>query len=150
MMFNISNHPCHAERTTWSPEQIEAARELCGDGIIDIPFPSVTPDMTNEQLMSIAREVARDIAGQIGIKRFVKGACGCMVAGQFQLTFAIVSELQKLGIPCYTGDSIRVAEEVVQPDGSVAVVHHFKFAGFREYMPCIVGQDAIAETIAFG
>lgn len=128
MLFNISNHPCHMEKSTWSPEQIDDAERLFGAGIIDCGFPACTPDMSDEQLRSIAREVARELKGNAAGQ-----PAAAMVAGHYIMVTYLVAELQKAGIPCYVGDSTRVAEEVTQPDGTVAVVHHFQFAGFRAY-----------------
>lgn len=128
MLFNLSNHPCHAEKSTWSQEQIADAARLFGEGIIDCGFPACTPDMSDEQLRGIAHEVARDLKGQSAGK-----PAAAMVAGHYILVTYIVAALQEAGIPCYVGDSIRVAEEQVQPDGSIAIVHKFQFAGFRAY-----------------
>lgn len=130
MFFNISNHPAHAEKTTWSAEQIHAAADLTGDAqIVDMGFPACTPDMSDEQLRGIAHEIARDIAGMAdGSQRHA-----AMVAGHYAMTVYVVAELQAAGIACYIGDSIRVAEEQVQPDGTVAIMHRFQFAGFRKY-----------------
>lgn len=137
MLFNLSNHPRHAEKTTWSKEQIADATRLFGEGIIDVGFPACTPDMSDEQLRGIAREVARDLKGQAAGK-----PAAAMVAGHYIMVTYLVCELQKVGIDCYVGDSTRVAEEVVQDDGSIAVVHRFQFAGFRKYPAIMLEVDA--------
>ena len=124
MFFNISNHPAHIENSTWSALQIQEA-EILGEGpVVDIPFPKIVPDMTDEQIAGIAREVARDIKGMC------TGGDGAMVAGEYVTTIRIIAELQKVGVNCYFGQSERVAEERIE-NGKTVVVHKFIFAGFR-------------------
>lgn len=125
MFFNISNHPCHVEKSTWSREQVEAAKVIGGE-VIDIPFPTVTPDMSDERIASIAREVARDIKGMSHNR-----LSAAMVAGEYVTTIRIIAELQKVSIPCFFGQSERIAEER-EENGQVVVVHKFMFKGFRK------------------
>lgn len=125
MFFNISNHPAHTENSTWSPEQIAEANKLGGE-VVDIPFPTVTPEMSDEQIAMIARETARDVAGM------AEGTLSAaMVAGEYVTTIRLIAELQKVGISCYFGQSNRIAEERIE-DGKTVVVHKFIFAGFRK------------------
>ena len=126
MFYNISNHPIYSEKTTWSAEQQAEAKRL-GGTLIDVPFPTVTPDMSDEQLRSIAHEVARDLAGQTpyGDQRVA------MVAGEYATTILLIGELQAMGFTCLFGQSERIAEERIE-DGKVVVVHKFVFRGFRE------------------
>lgn len=148
MLFNLSNHPANVEKSTWSSEQKAAAAEMFGEGIIDLGFPACTPDMSDEQLRGIAHEVARDIAGaakaQLGVSNLRDGKypVGAMVAGHYILATYLVCALQAEGIPCYVGDSVRVAEELEQNDGTIAVVHRFQFAGFRKYPAIMLEDDA--------
>lgn len=127
MLYNITNHP--VDGGTWSPEQIDVATKLFG-GIVDVGFPATTPDMSDKEMTRVAEEVARDIAG---MARRDGGKAAAMVAGHYVMTCYLVRELQFRGIECYVGDSNRIAEEQVQPDGTVAIVHKFQFAGFRKY-----------------
>lgn len=132
MFFNITNHPCHSEKTTWSAEQIAAANEMAGE-IVDFGFPACTPSMTDEEIQNAARGVAMDVIGSLRGKGDDAVHSAAMVAGHYIMTVYLVRELQTRGIPCFVGDSSRIAEEVVQDDGSIAVVHRFKFEGFRRY-----------------
>lgn len=125
MFFNVSNHPIFTEKSTWSKEQREIAKIIGGE-LVDIPFPAITPDMPNDQIMMIAREVARDLKGMS--KNTLSAA---MVAGEYATTIAIIAELQKVGIPCYFGQSERIAEER-EENGQVVVVHKFVFRNFRK------------------
>lgn len=129
MFFNISNHPAHVEKSTWSAEQIAEAMTLGGD-VVDIPFPTVTPEMSDEQIADEARDVAVAVAFAAGT-HLAGEKSAAMVAGEYVTTIRIIADLQKLGIPCYFGQSNRVAEERVE-DGKVVVVHKFVFAGFRK------------------
>lgn len=129
MFFNISNHPANAERTTWSAEQIEAAAKLGGE-VVDLPFPTVTPDITDDEYRAIAREVARDVAGMWRGRTDGRKEMVAMVAGEYVMTIMIIAELQALGFTCYFGQSDRVAEERME-DGKLVVVHKFVFRGFR-------------------
>jgi hypothetical protein len=54
-----------------------------------------------------------------------------MVAGEYVTTIRLIAELQKFGIDCYFGQSERVAEER-EENGTLVVVHVFKFRGFRK------------------
>lgn len=154
MFFNISNHPCFAQNTTWTTEQVQAANKLAGE-VIDFGFPACEPDMSDEQIAQIAHATALDIVGTYRaatgrVPSILHKDVAAMVAGHYIMVAYIVGELQAAGIPCYVGDSTRVAEEVVQDDGTVAIVHRFKFAGFRKYPDMIVGGDKIAMAIAQG
>ena len=125
MFFNISNHPAHAERTTWTPEQIAEANDIAGE-VIDIPFPVVKPDMSDETIAQIAKGVALDVRGMANGQ-----PAAAMVAGEYVTTIRLIAELQKFGIECYFGQSERVAEER-EENGKLVVVHVFQFRGFRK------------------
>ena len=136
MFFNISNHPCHVEKSTWTDEQIQTAISMTDDErIVDWSFPAVTPDMNDEQLQVVANKVAKHISEMACLNG--NHGHAAMVAGHYAMTIYLVAALQRYGIPCYIGDSVRVAEEQVQPDGTIAIVHRFQFAGFRKY-PAII------------
>lgn len=125
MFFNISNHPCHTEKTTWSPEQIAAAAEIAGE-VIDLPILSPNPDMSDDEIARYARALAKDVEGMANGQR-----AAAMVAGEYCTTIRIIGELQARGIACYFGQSARIAEER-EEDGKVVVVHKFVFQRFRK------------------
>lgn len=129
MFFNISNHPCNAERTTWSKEQIETAAKLGGE-VVDLPFPAVNPDMSEDEYRAIAHEMARDVAAMWRSHTDGRWEMAAMVAGEYVMTIMVIAELQALGFTCYFGQSDRVAEERME-DGKLVVVHKFVFRGFR-------------------
>lgn len=124
--YNISNHPCHAEKTTWSAKQIAAAEELGGE-VVDIGFPKITPDMSDEELARVCHAVALDIKGMA--MKDEKSAA--MVAGEYCATIMIIAELESAGIKCVFGQTERKVEERIE-DGKLVVIHNWDFAGFRK------------------
>lgn len=130
MFFNISNHPAHAEKSTWSPEQIHAADKIAGE-VVDIPFPEIKPGMTMEERRTAAHSLVEKIETDY-IDHLQDGeAAAAMVAGEYIQTILLIAELQNEDIPCYFGQSARVAEER-EENGQVAIVHKFVFQGFEK------------------
>jgi hypothetical protein len=123
LFVNLSNHPVAA----WSKRQREAAQALgLGDPVeLEGGMPLVPPVADADEI----RRLARDIAD-----RAVKeGACGAFVAGEFSLTYALVSTLQARGVRCFTATTERESVETVGEDGSVQQVSRFLFVRWREY-----------------
>lgn len=121
MFINISNHPS----AKWPEAELTDAKRLVNNGeVVDFPMPPISPNMTDDQL----RELARDVAGTAQ----KMGAEAAMVAGEYTATILIISELEARGIPCYFGMSERVAREVPREDGLVDIVHTFEYRGFRK------------------
>ena len=118
MFINLSNHPS----SKWSAEQVEAAR-VYGE-IVDLPFPVVDPKGDEVHVSALADEYCRKVQAM---------AAGYPVAvhvmGEMTLTFAIVSRLQALGIPCYAATTERIITEL--PEGRKESV--FRFVRFRKY-----------------
>ena len=56
MFVNLSNHPSNR----WERAQLETARENYGE-IVDMPFPQVTPDASNDELQILAQEYVQRI-----------------------------------------------------------------------------------------
>ena len=125
MFFNVSNHPIFAEKSTWSEEQKSVAQHM-GGKLVDVPFPTITPDMSDGRIRGICHEVARDIAGSVPYG----DAKVAMVAGEYTATILLIAELQLYGFTVVFGQSERVAEERIE-DGKVVVVHKFVFKNFR-------------------
>ena len=55
MILNLSNHP----HENWPEKQLRTARAY-GD-VIDLPFPPVSPDATEEELEQTALQLLRQI-----------------------------------------------------------------------------------------
>lgn len=125
MFFNISNHPCHTEKTTWSQEQIAAAAEIAGE-VIDMPIFSPSATTTDKEIADAARRIAKEVVEASNGQR-----TAAMVAGEYCTTIRIIGELQARGIACYFGKTERVVEER-EENGEVVVVHKFLFCGWRK------------------
>ena len=119
IFLNHTNHPSDK----WSSEQIAAA-EIFGE-IIDLPFPAIPPEFDKEE---VAKKVAENLKK---ILSFEPAAVLCQ--GEFNYTFAMVSELKKNKIPVFAATSERMVSSVVQEDGSSRSVSTFRFVKFRDY-----------------
>lgn len=127
MFYNISNHPS----SKWTEGQLEAARKLGGE-IVDIPFPAIEPEMTDREICSLADELVRKVQKQAAAH---EGPSCAMIQGHYIMTVILVGNLThgQVAMKCYAAETRRVAEEVKQEDGTIAILHKFEFAGFREY-----------------
>ena len=84
MILNLSNHP----HLNGPEKQLRAARAY-GD-VIDLPFPQVSPDTTEEELEQTSRQLLRRI---VEMK-----PDAVMVMGEFSLVFMLVDALLDDGI----------------------------------------------------
>jgi hypothetical protein len=89
MFANISRHPSRV----WPQEQVEAALALSKDGIVDIAFPYISPDMDENNVRKIARKLASTIDE--------KGVSAAMVQGEYSLTIFLSKLLAQKGIDVY-------------------------------------------------
>ena len=120
MIINFSNHP--SER--WSVEQREAA-EAYGR-IVDLPFPIVPPEATEEGISRMADECVEQMTeAAAGDERPV-----VHIMGEMTLTFAIVARLMARGITCLAS----ATERIVRTDPEGNKVATFKFVQFRRYV----------------
>jgi hypothetical protein len=119
-MINVSNHPSEK----WSEAQLQAAQELDGRTVIDVPFPNVDPTWDTKRICVEAEDLAgfiRNVAR--GGSRYV------MVQGEFSLTYNLVRELRDAYFVPVCATTERVCNE--NPDGTRT--YTFKFVQFREY-----------------
>lgn len=132
MFVNFTNHIS----TAWSPEQIDAA-SLFGE-IIDIPFPSVPPEASEEEIRTLSEKNCSEILKTLNeVKENAnteepdnkKNMNVVHVMGEMTLTFAVVSQLKEKGITCIASTTKR--EVTTLPDGSK--VSTFQFVRFRKY-----------------
>ena len=119
IFLNHTNHPSEK----WSPEQIAAAK-IFGE-IQDLPFPNIPPQFSEEEIKKIVAENLKKILS------FEPTAVLCQ--GEFNYTFAMVSELKKNKIPVFAATSERIVSTVIQDDGSSKSVSTFRFVKFRNY-----------------
>lgn len=118
LFLNLSNHPS----SSWTAEQLAAAREF-GE-VVDMPFPQVAPDATEEGIGKLADEqvaLIREYAREHDVT--------VHVMGEMSLTYRLVSRLTALGIRCVCSTSYRIVKD--EGDGKRLVEFHFN--KFRSY-----------------
>lgn len=116
--INCSNHPS----TKWSEFQLNTAKTL-GE-VVDVPFPSVEPELDEEGIKTLAESVISQIKEAAGASDIT-----VHIMGEMCLTFAVVCELMAMGIPCVASTTRHIAKEM--PDGTK--ISQFEFVQFRRY-----------------
>lgn len=116
---NHTNHPS----ARWSREQTVAAQTY-GE-IVDVPFPSVSPQSTSEEIRELVQSNAEKI---LAIK-----PAAVLCQGEFNYTFAMVERLKNFGVTVVAATTERVSHEEILPDGTTRQVSTFNFVQFREY-----------------
>lgn len=119
IFLNHTNHPS----SKWSVEQISAAK-IFGE-IIDFPFPNIPPQADEIEIKKIVEENLREILN------FSPAVVLCQ--GEFNYTFAMVTELKKNNIPVAAATSERIVSTVIEEDGSSKSLSTFRFVRFRNY-----------------
>ncbi len=115
MFVNFSNHPSEL----WKDDQIAAAKEY-GD-IIDVPFPNVLPEFSEDDITRLADESVEKILS-------LKPKC-VLCQGEFTLAFAVIKRLLAAGITTVAACTQRNVTIV----GDVKM-SEFKFSRFRKYI----------------
>lgn len=118
LLINVSNHP----NNKWPDAQKEAAL-VYGDTTIDIDFPKLTVDSDRTQ---IATAILNEIQSEI-IKH--KALTTVHIMGEMVMTYQLVNELKKRGIPCISSFSERISKEV----GDNKKTSEFNFEYFIEF-----------------
>lgn len=119
IFINVSNHPS----SKWASEQLEAAKQF-GE-VIDIPFPNVAPEATEEDI----NQLATDILQQIDWLHVSKDSVPVVhIMGEMTLVYNIVTKLKSCGVTTLASTTVR---DVVEKDGVKTSV--FKFCKFRKY-----------------
>ena len=110
----------------WTEEQLEATRALgCGEAVELLGgLPELDPDMDDDQIEQIARDLASRAVAQ--------GAAGVCVDTDPSLTFALVAELQARGIKCFAPATRKVTEER-EVDGVLRKNTTLRFARWRPF-----------------
>lgn len=112
--INFTNHKSEA----WEQKQIDAAREY-GE-IMDIPFPNVDPQCSEQEIKEIGEQCCREILWH--------NPEAVLCQGEFTLTVEIVQRLKSAGVRVLAACSERV---VTEREGIKTSV--FRFVRFREY-----------------
>lgn len=119
MLINFTNHPSHL----WNEIQTKSALEY--GPIEDMPFPSVDPTFTTEEVKQLAQKYFTKIE-----KKYPKAV---LVQGEMTLCYHIVSLLKKANIKVLCACSQRVSTEETDADGNTVKKSLFQFIQFREY-----------------
>ena len=121
VFINFSNHSVE----NWSDDQITAAKELCcGNEIIDIAFPSVSADASEEDIFKLAEECAKNIIS--------RSPAAVMCMGEFGICHRVVEILKDNNITTVYSCSERSVTETVTSEGTEKI-SVFKFVKFRKY-----------------
>ncbi len=123
MFFNVSNHPT----TKWGIPQKEAAYDLGGDILVDIPFPNVPPEMGTDGIVDLARQILEKIRGYCQHEERPLHENRVMVQGEASLCFELTTLLHKWGIQVVVATSERMI--VNNEDGTKTA--QFNFVQFR-------------------
>ena len=122
MFVNFSNHP----HDKWDERQLKAALEY-GD-VIDIPFPNVDADASEEDILELAKAYSSKILEVVGND----GAA--MVQGEFTLVYAVINLLKENSIKVLSACSERDVTEITDEAGNTIRKSIFVFKRFREYL----------------
>ena len=121
-LINFSNHPS----ANWSKAQYDTAKEMLHGGeILDIPFPNVSPNMSENEIRILAQTYISKIMSE--------NPSIVMCQGEFNLSYQVITELKTREIKVVAACSERDTVEMTLPDGSHKKEAIFKFVRFREY-----------------
>lgn len=123
MLINFTNHPL----SQWSEEQKKAASELFGE-VVDLPFPSISPEASEEDLLKIAQEFLKKILSY----QSKTNNLAVHIMGEFTFTFIMVQLLHQNNIPCYASTTQRIVKEKIE-NNQTLISATFKFVKFRKY-----------------
>ncbi len=116
------NHTNHLSQY-WSQEQLAEAHQY-GE-VIDLPFPSIDPQASSDEVMDLAQEYA----GRI----IALHPSAVLCQGEFVYCHALVERLLAVGITVLAATSERVVEEFSH-NGINEKRVNFQFVQFREYI----------------
>ena len=119
MLVNLSNHPY----SQWCERQ-KAAASVYGPAV-DLPFPSVSPETSEEEIGNLADDYLGKILN-LGETQDMT----VHIMGEHTLCHTLINRLQDRGISCIASCSAR--DVTMQPDGSKLV--NFNFVRFRKYL----------------
>lgn len=118
MLVNFSNHPFRY----WGERQREASRSY-GD-VTDLPFPTIAPNNSYNQLQTLAQEWVHKILGLGDVNDMT-----VHIMGEMTFTFMVVTRLKEMGIKCIASTTER--KTTYNDDGTK--LSDFSFVKFREY-----------------
>ena len=116
------NHTNHLS-ANWVPEQRITA-EKYGE-ILDLPFPSISADWNEEQILQFVEKNAKKIIEMNPV--------AVLCQGEYNYTYSMINYLKRNNIVVLAAASERIVDEKVQPDGTTQKMSSFKFVQFRQY-----------------
>ncbi len=119
MFINLSNH----KTTYWKDEQLSQAKKY-GE-LIDIEFPNVSPNATEEEIKKLAEKYFSDI---VKITNGKKEESVIHLMGELTFTFTLVTLLLKNGYNCIASTTERKVVEI----GNKKITQ-FEFTKFRKF-----------------
>ncbi len=116
MLLNLSNHPS----ASWTGEQ-RAAAEAGFGSVEDLPFPSIPPEWSAEEVDGLARDY---------VERCLALAPEAVhIMGELTFSLAFVALATSSGIRCIASTTERLVKELPGGDRTVS----FRFVRFRDY-----------------
>jgi hypothetical protein len=120
MLLNLSNH----HSSTWQEKQIKAAINKY-ESIIDIEFPCIDPNYSENEIINLAKEYLQKIIPYFSNADKYNAA---HIMGEHTFIYALVNLLQKKGIKCVASTTDRISS--VEDNKKIS---EFNFVNFREY-----------------
>lgn len=118
MLLNLSNHPSN----NWGRDQKDAAIKQFG-GILDFPFPNISPSASLIEVQDLAMSVFKQILA-LEIPNL-----SIHLMGEFTFCYQLLKLFEIQKIKCFASTTIRVV--TIKPDGMKMSV--FQFKEFRPY-----------------
>ena len=118
--INFTNH----SSDRWNEKQLSEAKKY--GNITDIPFPSISPTISEKELLSLAEDYTEKILSH-------EPSC-VLCQGESVFSTLMVTMLIKRGIETVAAASTRKVTETVSPDGKTIKNAVFEFECFRKYI----------------
>ena len=118
--INFTNH----SSAKWNEKQLSEAKKY--GNIIDIPFPSISPNSTEEELISLSESYTEQILSY-------KPNC-VLCQGESVFSTRMVTMLMSKGIKTVAAASVRKVTESVNEEGKTIKSAVFEFECFRKYI----------------
>lgn len=116
---NFSNHSLNS----WGEQQKQEAQKW--GRIIDVPFPAVNPEDTNQEIIELAQNCVKKIL------EYHPTAVMCQ--GEFTLSYHVIRLLKERNVTVVSACSERKVVDEKNESGVVYKKSVFKFVQFREY-----------------
>jgi hypothetical protein len=104
---------------------MQAALTIAPSGVTDLTFPDVDPTLDEPAVRKLGSTLLQQIEAL--------QPAAVLLQGEPILSFYLVSELERKGIPCYAASTERKTTETTDPDGVDRKVSVFEFVRFRRY-----------------